>query len=119
MGRLKKVIKQKLIASSLTEVIVATSILLIVFAITLVTLNNMMVSSMRKDTQSLDTEIEKLIYQYQNKQFKIPLSYQEDAYLIKVQKINQNDIKCIEFSIQDINIDKSRTKTIIKNTDEE
>lgn len=119
MGRLKQKIYYKLKASSLTEVIVATTILLIVFAIALIALNNMMVSSMRKDTQSLDTEIEKLIYQYQNKQFKIPLSYQEDTYVIKVQKINQNDIKCIEFSIQDTNKDKTRTKRIIASPDEE
>jgi type II secretory pathway pseudopilin PulG len=119
MGRLKKKISYKLKASSLTEVIVATTILLIVFAIALVTLNNMMVSSMRKDTQNLDTELEKFIYQYQNKQLKIPLSYQQEAYIVKIQKMIQNDIKCIEFSIKDTNKGKTKTKRIIANTNEE
>ncbi|WP_405567963.1 hypothetical protein [Polaribacter sp. Asnod6-C07] len=102
-------------ASSLTEIIVATSILLIVFAIAIVTLNNLMVSSIQKDTQNLDVKIEKLIYQYQNKQLEIPLSYQEGGYSIQIKNVILNDIKCIEFSIQDINKGKSKVKRIITN----
>ena len=118
MGRLKRIFSQKFKASSLTEVIVATTILLIVFAISIVTLNNIMVSSLRKDTQSLATKIERLIYQYQNKQLKVPISYKEDNYVFIAQMIIQNDIKCIEFSIKDTNKDKTKTKIIIANTDE-
>lgn len=118
MGRLKRKISKKLKASSLTEVIVATTILLIVFAIAIVTLNNIMVSSLQKDTHSVNTEIDRLIYQYQNKQLKVPISYQEDDYVIKIQNSNQNGIKCIIFSIKDTNKGKTCTKTIIANADE-
>ena len=51
MGQLKKVFKEKLTASSLTEVIVATSILLLVFAIALFALNNLMTSTLQKDVK--------------------------------------------------------------------
>lgn len=119
MGRLKKTLNKKATASSLTEVIVATSILLIVFAIALLTLNNMMVSTLQKDTQSLDTEIEKLIYMYRNDHLKVPLSNKENMRIINVQKLNQKDIEFIEFSIEDTRKNKTRSKKIIAITHEE
>lgn len=113
MGRLKRILKHQLKASSLTEVIVATTILLLVFAIALLTLNNIMVSSVQKDTQALDIQVEKLIYQYKNKQLKVPNSYAEDDYQIAIDKIKQNDIEWIDFSIMHSLNKKKSTKRII------
>lgn len=112
MGRLN-IFEQKLDASSLTEVIVATTILLVVFAIALVTLSNIMMSSVQKDTQVLDTQIEKLIYQYKNKQLKVPTSYEEDNLLIRIEKMTLNEIGCIDFSITNTVSKKKSTKRII------
>lgn len=119
MGGLKRIFKQKLKASSLTEVIVATTILLVVFAIALVTLSNIMMSSVQKDTQALDTQIEKLIYQYKNKQLKVPISYMEENLLIGIEKITQNEIECIDFSITHSITKKKSTKRIIAIKNEE
>ncbi|WP_405610870.1 hypothetical protein [Polaribacter sp. Asnod1-A03] len=116
MDELKKL---KLKASSLTEVIVATTLLLIVFAIALVTLSNVMMSSMHKNTQVLESQIEKLIYQYKNKQIKVPISYSEDELSIDIQKITQNEIECIEFSITHSLSKKKSTKRIIALKNEE
>ena len=99
MARLKTIFNQKIKASSLTEVIIATTILLVVFAIALMTLNNIMTHTIQKDTQSMHTQIEKLIYQYKNEQLKIPKTYKEDGFLISIQKTNQNEIIFVEFSI--------------------
>lgn len=119
MGGLIKLFKNKLEASSLTEVIVATTILLVVFAIALVTLSNIMLSSVQKDTQALDTQIDKLIYQYRNQQLIIPISYVEDNLLINIEKINQNEIEWINFSITHSITKKKSTKRIIAIQNEE
>ena len=113
MGGLKRVFKNKLKASSLTEVIVATTILLVVFAIALVILSNIMMSSVQKDTQTLDTQIEKFIYQYKNKQLKVPISYVEENYIISIEKSTQNKVEWIDFSITNSLTKKKSTKRII------
>jgi hypothetical protein len=110
MGRLKKIFLVKFKASSLTEVIVATTILLVVFAISLVTLNNIMMSSVRKDSGAMETKIEKLMYQYQNKQLKVPVSYTDANFVISIQKIAQNELEFIEFSITNSISKKTVTK---------
>lgn len=110
MDQLKKITLKKLKASSLTEVIVATTILLVVFAISLVTLNNMMMSSVKKDTGVMETKIEKIIYQYQNNQLKIPISYTEDNFIISIEKQSQKELQFLEFSITNIINKKKVTK---------
>tara|TARA_R110002051_G_scaffold2660_1_gene14294 strand:+ start:36849 stop:37208 length:360 start_codon:yes stop_codon:yes gene_type:complete len=119
MGRLKKTFTKKLKASSLTEVIVATSILLLVFGIALLTLNNMMTSTLRNNTNSLDTELEKVIYQYRNQQIKIPFYSKDEKHLINGQKITENNINFIEFSAMDIETNKVRSKKIVQISNEE
>lgn len=119
MDRIRKKSTFKLTASSLTEVIVATTILLLVFAIALLTLNNIMVSTLQKDTQNLDTEIEKLVYQYRNNQLKVPFSFKDENMLIDIRKITQPNLTLIEFSIIDENKNKTRSKIIIGNINED
>ena len=118
MGTLNAFLKKKLKASSLTEVIVATSILLLVFAISLATLNNIMVSSVQQETNQLETKAQKLLYQYENNQLKIPLSYVEDDVTIQIRKIKKEAVDWIEVEIQNKNTTKSVTKTVISHETE-
>ena len=92
------------------EVIVATTILLTVFAIAIFTLNNLLLSTVQKETQSMETQLEKLRYQYTNQQLKIPISYREDEFIIEVQKMNQNKQQFVVFSITNSKTNKSVTK---------
>ena len=92
------------------EVIVATTILLTVFAIAIFTLNNILLSSVQKESQSMETQLEKLRYQYTNQQLKIPISYREDEFIIEVQKMNQNKQQFVVFSITNSKTNKSVTK---------
>ncbi len=119
MGRLIRILKHQLKASTLTEVIVATTILLVVFAIALVTLSNIMMSTVQKDTQVLDTQIEKLIYQYKNRQLKVPTSYSEDNLLIRIEKSTLNNLECIDFSITHTISKKKSVKKVIAIKNEE
>lgn len=113
MGELRTIVKLKLRASSLTEVVVSTSILMLVFAIALAVLSNVMMSTLQKDTRSLDTEIEKLIYQYRNQKLKAPLNYKEENYVISIEKIVYERVTYIDFSIKDEVKNKVKTKRII------
>lgn len=117
MGRLKIFFLRKTGASSLTEVLVATTVLLVVFAIAIITLNNLMRSSVQKSTQVMDAKIEKLIYQYKNKQLKIPERYKEDNFLISIQQIKENQLAIVEFSITNISTKKHRVKKQIANAE--
>lgn len=101
MGRLKQFLKIKIIASSITEVIVATTILLTVFGIAMLALSNIMTSSVKKDTSEIETEVEKLMYGFRNNPLKIPYSYSEDTYIVNIQKIREQHNLFIEFTIRD------------------
>lgn len=100
-------------ASSLTEVIVATSILLIVFAIAIATLNNIMLSTIRKDTQRIETKMEQFVYDYRNNPIKIPAEIKEEDLIYTIQRIQQHEIKLIEFGVLNVVTKKRRIKNEI------
>jgi len=108
MGRLKKIIKVPLNASSLTEVIVATSVLLIVFTIAMATLNNVMLTTVKKDTQRIEMKMEQFIYDFRNNPKKIPLEIIENELIYSIQRVEQEEIKLLEFSILNV-VTKKRT----------
>lgn len=110
MELLKTIFRKKIRASSLTEVLIATTILLVVFAIALTILNNIMIGTVQKDTQQMHTQVEKLIYQYKNEQLKIPSAYKEGNFLISIQKITESKITFVEFSVTNTETKKSVLK---------
>ena len=113
MGRLKKIITAPINASSLTEVIVATSVLLIVFAIAMATLNNVMLTTVRKDTQRIEMKMEQFIYDYRNNPIKIPLEITENDLIYSIQRVEQQEIKLLEFSILNVVTKKRLVKNEI------
>tara|TARA_B110000091_G_C13819664_1_gene479958 strand:+ start:4478 stop:4834 length:357 start_codon:yes stop_codon:yes gene_type:complete len=113
MGRLKKRRSTPLNASSLTEVIVATSILLIVFSIAIATLNNMMVATTNNDTQRIETKMEQFLYDYRNNPIKIPIEIIENDLIYRIQRIQQQEIKLLEFSILNVVTKKRLVKNEI------
>lgn len=72
-----------------------------------------MMSSIKKDTAALETRIEKLIYRYKNKQLKVPISFTEKDFLIRVVNNTHNKIKYLDFSITHMITKKSSNKRII------
>lgn len=110
MGTLKNRVTKKIKASSLTEVIVATTILMLIFSIALLTLNTIMTASIKNNTQKIEVAIQKLIYQYQSHQLKVPTKIIEGDWTLSVQKNTQNEIDFIEFEA----IHTNSKKTILK-----
>ena len=99
MGRLKKIIGRIVKASSFTEVLVATSVLLIVFAIAMATLNNVMLATVKKDTQQMEINMERFVYDYRNNPKEIPLEIIANDLVYSIQRVEQQGIKLLEFSI--------------------
>lgn len=119
MGQLKKYFHSKLRASSLTEVIVATAILLTVFGIALLTLNNILISSIRNDKQYLDAKIEKLRYQYRNQKITLPYSNTDGVYQITINQEVVQDLLFVDFTILDTETQKQLSKKILANEHDE
>jgi len=115
MGGIKKRVLNKIASSSLTEVIVATVLLMLVFGISLITMNTILTSVNHGDTHKMDAKIEKLIYRYKNNLIKIPLNYREDNLTISIISRKEKIIDFIEFRIVDNNTKKESIQKIIGN----
>ena len=70
------VVLKKIKASTLVETITATVIIISVFSIALLTLNNVFASTIKNDKSKINNHLLKLEYQYKNKNLVIP--YNED-----------------------------------------
>lgn len=66
----------KLNGSTLIETLVASVIIIVVFTITSLTLNNVFRSTIKSDTQAINMHLNKLMYLYQRD--KIDIKYRED-----------------------------------------
>ncbi|WP_117885637.1 type IV pilus modification PilV family protein [Aureibaculum luteum] len=88
---LKRRIHKKLKASTLVEVLVASVIIILIFAIASMTLNNVFQSSIQGNTHRIDTHLNKLKYLYEHD--KISNDYQDSFkdYDITFSKLVEND----------------------------
>ncbi len=101
----------KLKASTLVEVLVASVLILIVFAIASMSLSNIFKSTLKSNTHTIDTHLNKLQYQYQYG--KIVAKYQEEFQDWNI-TITQQTINTINYSIIEA-IQKNPTTNKTKN----
>ena len=87
----------KLKASTLIEVLVASVLIIVVFTIASLTLNNVFKSTIASNTHAIDSHINKLIYLYQHN--KIGEKYQEDYKNWSISFSQQNNNNNISFVI--------------------
>lgn len=76
MAVLRKIHDIKLKAATLVESLVASVIIIVVFTIASLTLNNIFSSNIKNNTDAIENRINKLTYLYHNNKIKFP--YQED-----------------------------------------
>jgi len=105
----------KLRASSIVETLVASVIIVIIFSLASLTLNNIFQSNILSDTGDIENRVNKLIYLNRNR--KIATPYYEDykgwevfltlshgEIIVKADKhIGENDIKSFKKSVFDDN----------------
>ncbi len=95
---------RKLRGSTLIEVLVASVLIIIVFTIASLTLNNVFKSTIKSNTHAIDTHINKLMYLYQHD--KIGVKYQEDFkdwHILFSQETENNIIFIVATATQNSN----------------
>lgn len=103
-------ILKKIKASTLVEVITASIIISIVFVIASMTLNNVFASTKKNDTNQIENYLQKLEYQYKNKQISIPLNTEYKNWRITITKVEERNINWIVFKAKNIVTNKSVEK---------
>ncbi|QXP72528.1 hypothetical protein H0I31_02170 [Tenacibaculum sp. AHE15PA] len=86
---LKKLLQQKVKASSLAEVLVASVLILIIFGIAVTALDTTLQSSVNKDTHQVETELYELQYLYKHGKIILPYNDETDDWLISVGKTTE------------------------------
>jgi len=83
---------KKVRASSLTEVLVATVLILVVFGIAVVTFDSTLQSTINRNTQPIETELNELQYLYKNGKIKPPFKDAIGNWEITIEKkVLQNE----------------------------
>lgn len=94
---LKSFFSRKLKASSLTEVMVATVLIVVVFGIAIATLNNIMQSTVSRNTQAIEAELTELRYLYKNNKIKLPYADEIDDWKISILKVKEGMYSVVHF----------------------
>lgn len=102
--------KQK--ASSLMEVIVASVIIVVIFGIVTLTLNNIIKNNYRTKTDQINNRLNKIIYLHQNGKISIPFKESFESWEIESNKSNQNNIPYLEFTAVHQKTKKEVTKKV-------
>ncbi|RLD85012.1 MAG: hypothetical protein DRJ07_03975 [Bacteroidetes bacterium] len=104
---------KKLRASTIIETLVASVIIIIIFTIASLTLNNISKGLVKKDTSIIDNRFTKLIYLHRNNKIEIP--HQEDFYdwEINIEKETIDRIPILSIKANNINTNRTVQKIYI------
>ena len=110
-SRMRK--SRKLRASTLIEVLVASVLIITVFTIASLTLNNMFKSNIKSNTRVVETRMNELSYMYSHK--KIDTKYQEDfnEWRIYFSRQENNNLSLITLEAVQIGTNKTISKKLI------
>ncbi len=106
--------KYKIKGSTLMETLVATVIIVIIFMIASITLNNLFSITIKNNTQSIDNYLNELKYKHQNNMLQLPYQEYYENWLINISKFEDGNINYIEYEA--INIETNKTILIVNET---
>lgn len=92
------------------ETITASVIIIIVFAIASLTLNNVFTSTINNDTNQIENHLYKLEYQYVNNKISIPYNVVIENWEIGIAKVEENGSNWIVFEA----VNTVTKKTVVK-----
>ncbi len=75
---------KKLKSATLIEALVATIIIIIIFMISSLILNNLLATSFSKNTHGVENRIHEIIYSFDNNKFKLPYNEEYEQWDIEV-----------------------------------
>ena len=109
------VVLKKIKASTLMETLVATVLIVIVFMISSMLLNNLFYNSIKDNTRAIDAHLNELQYRYQNE--KLILPYQDDfnSWNISIVPVKENGKSIVIFDAINMTTNKTIERKIIEN----
>jgi len=108
------VILKKIKGSTLMETLVSSVLIVIIFMIASMILNNLFSYSIKNNTKIIETKLDELQYQYLNNTISLPYYDNFEKWTLSIETINENEIKHIEFEA----FNSETTKRLIKTIDE-
>jgi len=114
MVGVKRVFRIRLKGSSLVETLMATIIIMIVFAIAMLSIGNVLENSVKNSTSDIDTELNKLTYLYENGLIKVPDAQDYKAWKIEIQKVKEGEINYVVFKGTHKQNNKERIKKLFE-----
>ncbi|MEP0262324.1 hypothetical protein [Dokdonia sp.] len=109
------ILKKKIRATTLMETIVATSIILMVFVIASLVLNNTFRTLTLRDTFSVQNRLETLQYLYVHEKFTLPYYESFEEYEISIERTSEDNIHYI---IYEASKEQQKTPLTIQTIDE-
>lgn len=101
---------KKIKASTLMETLVATVLIVVVFMISSMIMNNLLVSNVKQNTELAEERLNALEYQYKNKGIKLPYYEDYESWEISILASKQGESSLIILEAENMN-----TKTIVTN----
>jgi predicted PurR-regulated permease PerM len=105
---------KKIKASTLMETLVANVLIVVVFMISSMILNNLFSNSIKNNTDDIDVYLNELEYLYKNEKILIPYQEEFKGWQIIIVKNRENQSNIL-FEAFNSNTNKSITKTIYEN----
>jgi len=105
------VILKKIKASTLMETLVATVLIVAIFMIASMILNNLFSKTIENNTRSIDAHLNELHYLYLNEKLKIPFYEDFESWDISI----ENNTETIVFEALNTKTNKTILKTYIAN----
>lgn len=106
------VVLRKLQASTLMETLVATVLIVVVFMVASMILNNLFLSTMHNQNKEIKTHLNELQYLYKNNQLTLPHYEEVGEWHISITTFQARESTIIEFGAKNLNTEQSYTKEI-------
>ncbi len=109
------VVLKKIKASTLIETLVATALIVIVFMISSMLLNNLFYNSIKDNTRSIDAQLNELQYLYQNEKLMLPYHEDFNSWDISIASLKENGKVVIAVDAINRSTNKTIEREIIEN----
>jgi hypothetical protein len=114
MDGLRNLARNKIKGSSLLETLIASVLIMIVFGISMVTVGNVLERTVKSNTRSIDNDLNKLEYLYQNGQIETPDVIENGDWRIQIEKGREGDLVYVFLRAQNKKTLKEEERKILE-----
>lgn len=107
------VVLKKIKASSLNEVLVATTIIVLIFGIAMAILSNLLKMMANRDQYQQHTILNELMYQYENEKLTVPYFASDAKYQVEIVKEQKQAKNWVSFEITSKRTEKKLIKKLL------